>query len=259
MGKAMELETFISNQRMYFETLNSGQEWDGNVWDGKTWLKTRGTAKYYLSFSILGSKEQLPKRYADFAKAVVIAIYKMKRPSFAALNAYSTETRRLYNQLSAQGLSDPEQLRNGHFLNSIHELREAGYKNIYDAANNLSVIANLVDKHKISPTPIDFVNPVSAPPPRLKHDPKLERSALSSKLPSKEAMEAFAICTNNPLNNREEILLRIIDLHIALGTRAHETIMIPLDCWIEQDLLGANGKYIIDPIVNFSAKMHQIS
>jgi hypothetical protein len=53
--------------------------------------------------------------------------------------------------------------------------------------------------------PIAFVCQVEPPAPRLRHDPKLERETLSSKLPSKEAMVAYAQCTNSPINDREEI------------------------------------------------------
>ena len=178
----------------------------------------------------------------------------MKRPSYAALNAYLIETRRLFNHLAARGLSDPADFRIDHFHDTVEELRKSGYKNLYDAANNMAVIAKVIDRHCISSVPLNFINTISAPPPRLRHHPSSERNALPSKLPSKEALEAFAKCTNNPISDSEEILLRIIDLHIAMGTRVNETLLIPLDCWIERNLEGADGLPVVDPITGIHHK-----
>lgn len=254
----MKLESFVSRQREVFKEIDPQQDWESNSWNVNSWLRTRGTKNLALPFNMLGSQEPLPQRYADFAKGIIVAIYQKKRPSHAALNAYLIETRRLFKQLSSRDLTDPTDLVNGHFNDSIEELRSSGYKNLYDAASNLAVIAALVDQHEISRVPLDFVIPVATPTPRMRHDPKVERTGLSSKLPSKEAMEAFAFCTNNPINDREEILLRIIDLHISMGTRINETLHIPEDCWIEQSLLGADGKPVIDPISGTNCKEYGI-
>jgi len=244
----MRLEDFIERQRDVLESLDPNQSWDEKNWDTKNWLKTRGSRSLYLPFTILGTKDPLPKDFSDFSKSMIVAIYQAKRPSYAALYAYLNEIRRLFNILSSQGKFHPSELRNGHFFDSIKILKESKYKNIYDAANNMGVIAIFIDKYELSEIPIDFVNPISAPPPRLRHDPKIEQSTLPSKLPSKEALEAFAACTNNPISESEEIILRVIDLHIAMGTRVNETLVIPLDCWIEHDLIGADGEYVIDPM-----------
>lgn len=243
------LEQFIGEQRAIFSLLNDAPEWSGIVWDTRGWLNTRMSGKsQLLPFTKLNTKEALPSPYIDFAKAMIVAIFQAKRPSYSAIAAYSIALRRLFLRLDDQGLSHPADLRGEHFYEAIQELKNSGYKNLYDAANVIAVIANLIDKYRLATAPIDFINPIKAPPPRLRHDPKKEREELSTKLPSKEAMEAFAYCTNNPINDREEILLRTIDLHIAIGSRINETLVIPLDCWVSQPLFDANGKAVIDEI-----------
>ncbi|MEB0141203.1 MULTISPECIES: hypothetical protein [unclassified Undibacterium] len=240
-------EQFIAEQRAIFSLLSETPEWSGATWDTSGWLNTRMSGKsQLLPFTKLNTKEALPSPYIDFAKAIIVAIFQAKRPSHSAIVAYSIALRRLFCQLVDQGLFHPEELRGEHFYGVIQELKNREYKNLYDASNVMAVIANLVDKYKLAGVPIDFVNPIKAPSPRLRHDPKKEREELSTKLPSKEAMEAFAYCTNNPINDREEILLRTIDLHIAIGSRINETLVIPLDCWVSQPLLGADGQVVTD-------------
>ena len=59
-------------------------------------------------------------------------------------------------------------------------------------------------------------------------------------------MEAYALCTNHPLNDSEEILLRVIDLLIATGQRGNEVAVIPYDCWVERAIRGATSEIVVD-------------
>lgn len=107
-----------------------------------------------------------------------------------ALTAYLIGIRRLYDSLSKADCADPAILTNGHFHEVVEGLKRREYKNLYDAANCLQVIGTVIDKHRLTKLPIAFVCQVEPPAPRLRHDPKLEREAMPSKLPSKEAMVA---------------------------------------------------------------------
>ena len=80
------------------------------------------------------------------------------------------------------------------------------------------------------------------------HDPDraVKQRKSDDRLPSREAMEAYALCTNNPTNDGEEILLRVIDLLIATGQRGNEVAVIPYDCWVERPIIGAKGEVVVD-------------
>jgi len=238
---------FINRQRQYFQTLNTPGQWEDSHWHADPWLEARGPKSRRFPFTILDTASPLPPPFCDFAKALFLAIYQQKRPKYAALNAYLIGIRRLYSALSKADCDDPTNLTNGHFHEIVEDLKRQNYKNLYDAANCLQVLGAVIDKHKLARWPIAFECQVRPPAPRLRHDPAAEREALPSKLPSKEAMVAYAQCTNNPINDREEILLRIIDLHIALGSRINESLIIPFDCWVEQDLRNNQNEMIVEP------------
>ncbi|WP_139026517.1 hypothetical protein [Achromobacter arsenitoxydans] len=238
------MDEFISRQRKYFDAVKIPGNWEDSHWCADDWLEVRGVKSRQFPFTILGTVTPLPEKFSDFSKALFLAVHQQKRPKFAALNAYLIGIRRLYDVLPSTRCADPADLTNDRFHDVVERLKRQNYKNLYDAANCLEVLGSLIDKYKLTTQPIGFVSGVSAPAPRLRHDPKAEREALPSKLPSKEAMVAYAQCTNSPINEREEILLRIIDLHIALGTRINESLLIPLDCWIERDVRDRNNSVI---------------
>lgn len=240
------MDEFITRQREYFKAMKISGRWGDSHWSSDPWLEVRGVKSRQFPFTILGTTTPLPEKFGDFSKALLLAIYQQKRPKFAALNAYLIGIRRLHHSLSATHGADPRELTSDRFHEVVETLKRQNYKNLYDAANCLEVLGSIIDKHKLTRLPIGFCSGLRAPTPRLRHDPKAEREALPSKLPSKEAMVAYAQCTNNPINEREEILLRIIDLHIALGTRINESLLIPLDCWIERDMRDTDDAVILE-------------
>ncbi|WP_433694617.1 hypothetical protein [Herbaspirillum seropedicae] len=232
----MSIADFVVRQRQYFLSLKIPGQWEDSHWDACPWLEVRGIKTRQFPFTVLGTSTPLPHHFSDFAKAMLLAIYQLKRPKFSALVAYLLGIRRLYDTLSTTDCTDPIGLTNGHFHNVVETLKRQNYKNLYDAANCLEVLGKAIDKYKLTSVPIGFVCQVQPPVPRMRHDPTTEREALPSKLPSREAMVAYAQCTNNPINDREEILLRIVDLHIALGARINESLLIPFDCWVEREV-----------------------
>lgn len=240
----MKTDDFVARQRQYFRELNTAEPWESVRWGADPWLESRGLKSRQFPFTILGTSDPLPFPFIDFAKALFLAVYQQKRPKYAALTAYLIGIRRLFDRLYATGTTDPSALTGSHFHDIVEILKREGYKNLYDAANCLAVLGTSIDKHRLTNVPIGFICQVQPAAPRLRHDPKVEREELSSKLPSKEAMVAYAQCTNNPINEREEILLRIIDLHIALGSRINESLLIPLDCWVEREIRDNNNSVI---------------
>lgn len=166
--------------------------------------------------------------------------------------AYSIAVRRLFNAAFERCETDPSQLTRGDFDRVVGFLRVSGYKNTYDAVSHLKVIADTIDKLQITKIAIHFEHDVRPEKTRHDyislHDPDraVKQRKSDDKLPSREAMEAYALCTNHPLSDAEEILLRVIDLLIATGQRGNEVSVIPYDCWVERPIKGTLGEVVVD-------------
>jgi hypothetical protein len=147
--------------------------------------------------------------------------------------------------MHARGESCPTELTRWHFESVMDFLRTTEYKNLYDSSANLKVISSVLDKKQLTPYPIGFTAITSTRNYFAYYnqtDPITEEERIGDeKLPSYEAMQAYAQCTNQPINDREEILLRTIDLLIAMGQRGNEVTLIPLDCWVEKLVTDATG------------------
>ncbi len=166
--------------------------------------------------------------------------------------AYSIAVRRLYNAAFERCETDPSQLTRADFDRVVGFLRISGYKNTYDAVSHLKVIADTIDKLQITEIAIHFEHNVRPEKTRHDyislHDPDraVKQRKSDDKLPSREAMEAYALCTNHPLSDGEEILLRVIDLLIATGQRGNEVAVIPYDCWVERPIKDELGEVVMD-------------
>ncbi|ETV37105.1 hypothetical protein Q048_00014 [Pseudomonas aeruginosa BWHPSA043] len=171
---------------------------------------------------------------------------------FSMVAAYNIATRRLYNSLYERGEADPLRLMRSDFDRVVGFLRASSYKNLYDAISHLKVIADTIDKFQITEIAIHFEHDVR--PEKARHcyislydpDREVKQRKSDEKLPSREAMEAYALCTNHPLSDSEEILLRVIDLLIATGQRGNEVTVLPYDCWIERPIKDTAGELVLD-------------
>lgn len=256
------LEAFIRQEQKIFLTLPIETSWESIRWEVKDWLPYRLKAPtitfetHRQSLERYGypvpPKAPLPLLFQDFSKAVVIHLQRTRGLNFSMVAAYNIAVRRLYNALFERKESDPSQLTRGDFDRVVEFLRVSGYKNLYDAISHLKVIAELIDKLQITKIAIHFEH--NARPEKTRHDyisphdpdRTVKQRKYDNKLPSREAMEAYAICTNNPLSDGEEILLRVIDLLIATGQRGNEVSVIPYDCWVERPIRDALGEVILD-------------
>jgi hypothetical protein len=264
MQAAVEkLNEFIHEEKAFFASLDTQICWDSERWEIQNWLFHRGKAAHLIFTYPRQAYMKLPAGFcapdseclspifADFTKAIAVYIYRTKAAGYMAIRNYVNECRRLYVILRRRNEDSPACFTRWHFEEAVKILEEIEYKNIYDATANLQVIASVLDKKKITPYPIDFKN--SFTPFRSKHSYKAiaeitedDKRINDEKLPSYDAMKAYAVCTNNPINDDEEILLRTIDLLIAMGQRGNEVTLIPYDCWVERPVKGRHGEVITD-------------
>jgi len=257
------LNGFIQEEKVFFAALNTPICWEAERWEIKGWLfhrerdaqllftyPKRAYMKFPTEFPAPESMSLSPI-YADFTKAIAVYLYRTKASGYIAIRNYVNECRRLYVILHRRDEHSPACLTRWHFEEVVRFLQATGYQNLYDAATNLQVIASIIDQKNISPYPIAFKHSFSPLESRHSYTAIAEMEAAdqrvgADKLPSREAMEAYSTCTNHPLNDEEEILLRTIDLLIAMGQRGNEVTLIPLDCWVERPSRGQLGEALTD-------------
>lgn len=255
-------ESFIGREQAFFESLPISTPWKASLWAVECWLPNRQNIQTMTFETLRKSLEQngypappkaaLPLDFQNFCKALVIYLQRTRNLKLSMVSAYSIAVRRLYNPLFERGVTDPTLLTRGDFERVVGFLGESGYKNIYDAISHLKVISDTIDKLELTEIAIHFESDSKPEKPRHNyvslHDPDrtVKQRKLDDKLPSREAMDAYALCSNNPISDGEEILLRVIDLLIATGQRGNEVALIPYDCWVERPIKGAVGEIIYD-------------
>lgn len=256
------LEGFIKQEQVNFQSLPIPTPWESTLWSVEHWLPQRlkqptitfETHRQSLEkngYSV-PPKAALPLDFQDFCKALIVYLQRTRSLKFSMAAAYNIAVRRLYNPLFERGVSDPTQLTRGDFDRVVGFLRESGYKNLYDAISHLQVIADTIDNLQITEIAIHFEH--DAKPEKRRHDyislhdpdRAVKQRKSDDRLPSREAMEAYALCSNHPFSEGEEILLRVIDLLIATGQRGNEVAVIPYDCWVERPIKGTAGKVVVD-------------
>lgn len=256
------LEGFIAQEQKIFQSLPISTPWASPVWDVGSWLPQRDN-QHALTFEThrqalektgysAPPKGPLPFTFQDFSKALIVYLQRTRNLKFSMAAAYNIAVRRLYNPLFERGVSDPTQLTRGDFDRVVGFLRESGYKNLYDAISHLQVVADTIDSLQLTEIAIHFEH--DAKPEKRRHDyislhdpdRAVKQRKSDDRLPSREAMEAYALCSNNPISESEEILLRVIDLLIATGQRGNEVAVIPYDCWVERPIKGATGEVVVD-------------
>lgn len=255
------LDNFIEEERKLFKIQVENIVWDDITWNIENWLFHRGTNKLFSfksqkrfskelpNYYLKTDGSPLPYPYIDFVKSCISYLKRTKNQKYASLNAYLNEFKRLYVIMHMRGEKSPEKLTRWHFEEVINYLKTIKYKNLYDSATNLKVISNILDSKRITDHPINFIHNI-IPVNNYYSKKEITRTDVDyrneDKLPSYEALKAYAECTNVPINPNEEILLRAIDLLIATGMRVNEVAFIPYDCWVEKKKLDENGKPIKD-------------
>lgn len=256
------LEDFIGQEKTIFRSLPISTPWESTLWSVERWLPQRNKQNA-LTFEthrqalektgyLAPPKGPLPFAFQDFCKALIVYLQRTRSLKFSMVAAYNIAVRRLYNPLFERGVSDPTQLMRGDFDRVVGFLRDSGYKNLYDAISHLQVIAEMIDNLQLTEIAIHFEH--AAKPEKRRHDyislhdtdRAVKQRKSDERLPSREAMEAYAVCSNNPLSDGEEILLRVIDLLIATGQRGNEVAVIPYDCWVERPIKGTTGEVVVD-------------
>ncbi|MBZ9632646.1 hypothetical protein LB465_17850 [Salegentibacter sp. LM13S] len=256
------LDNFISEEKLFFNALDTGIAWEAEKWDVSDWLMHRGKDKFlnFDSYSRmtktnfsnypLPKKSPLPYPFSDFVKSLIVYLNRTKEIGFASSKAYLNDCRRLHIIMAFRNENCVTVITRWHFEEALSFLKQINYKNLFDAAANLQAISNIIDSKKLTKNEISFIHSIKSKN-RYYNYTSIKKIEISErigndKLPSYEALVAYAQCTNNPLNDSEEILLRTLDLLMAMGLRGNEVTHIPVDCWVETNVLDQNQEIVRD-------------
>lgn len=279
------LHEFIELEKQHLAQAAPDINWSHECWSTKNWLLNRSKDQTLLfrelsdAASARRKSTPLPADFADFCKAIVVHFQRTRGLSHMGVRVYLFDLRRIFNSFFKQGYVSPLPFLRWHFEETAQAMKEQNYSGIYDSCTRLQAISELIDKKQLTKSPIGFQHGMTPNSKYLRYvplidpgrDEKIRKDA--GKLPSREALEAYAECTNNPLNDDEEILLRTIDLLIVMGQRGNEISCLPLDCWVERPLkdsignliLDANGRPILEigiryyPEKNFETRIHWLA
>ena len=256
--KNKKIDQFVAEAKERFKSLNVNSNWEDSYWNTSDWLPHRGqsqviefkTIRTKIPWSIKGG-QSISIDYQDFMKALIIHIQHQRGSGFISTKNYCIELRRIYCLvMHPRKERSAAVLTTWHFQQALEFRKEEKYKNLYDTAANLKLVADSIDSLSLLDRKLDFQH--SFKPDSSRHAPKKlskledDNTREEEKLPSAELFEAYAQITNNPINDHEKILLRTIDLLIATGQRANEVSLIPYDCWVEREKLDSEGNLIRD-------------
>jgi hypothetical protein len=235
-------------------TTYEGVAWENFCWDVTRYInRSRAHDKRRLKLYFTQQRKSTSEpyvpfepKYADFAKAIILKRASQRMVGYAFQKAMLVALRYLYGSLVRGGTTDPTLLETHHFQAAVLEAcRTVVPSSAYRIGALLREVADFVNDNQITLIPIRFNNPIPHPPEGDGTDPQSQAEGLE-KMPSRATLEALADASNNPLDDEEKILLRVIDLHVVGGFRTGEAATIPLDCWVEEAVIGRDGRPKID-------------
>lgn len=235
--------------------------WEEPIWniDGNNIKRRHDKRKHNLFFtcSRINRKEktvQFEKPFADFAKAFIVMRSVQRNAGYSHQKLAIDALRYLHDTLlkssSATNYSNaptPSQLTLFHFKDAVNQLVKTRKINgAYTIALRLQELSKFIDNNSLTRTKINFKNFIKRPEPEDGRSTEDQKKGLE-KLPSSNALKALAEASNNPLDENEKIILRIIDLLVSGGFRIGEVLSLRKDCWVEEPILDEKFKKQVDP------------
>lgn len=233
--------------------------WDDCRWDitkfGKPLAhEKRSLNLYFTPHSRVGPQPTDRKNisyeqpFADFAKSIITTRASERGLSFKGHTHMMIALRYLYDALLHAGSADPTHLNRKIFAIAMTSVQaKASGWTIYHVGKTLQEVSRWMDERQLTRAEIDFVNNIPCPSKGDGLDPESQARGLL-KMPSATALDALADISNNPGNDNERIIVRIIDLLVIGGFRIGEVLSIPLDCWVEAPALTDLGKFKTNPV-----------
>jgi len=227
-------------------------DWDANYWEFPDRSRGSSSGEGGLHFSRTPATkgtapESFPDPYLGFVKAVVCRFEQRSAQGFAASGSQTliAACRWLFQQLEPRGV-DPTELTHGDFDAAAKAAESSMGEGAANIGSKLAFVANQLDHHAISVTPIDWRNTVKR---KGKHDgigPEADRRRLEL-MPSTDVLDCLAdLSSRSDLDDRETIIQRVIDLLVCTGFRINEALTLPRECLVEEAEVDDLGEPVLD-------------
>ena len=230
------------------------ENWDSPRWDLPRKSRASSAGDGGLCFTIDPSTKgnlaaPFPPRYMDFVKALVCRYEQKEVGGYAASNLQQVirAASFLFLQLSPdRGDADVTLVTAGHLERAAvraSESMNAGYKNI---RSKLIFIANLLVRDGIVPLALSWKCPPVSYNDRRAVAPDEDRLR-NDHMPSADVLDAIAdLSLRTDLDDRDLLLVRIVDLLVCAGFRINEALTLPNDCLVEEAALDEDGIQLLD-------------
>jgi len=230
-------------RRLYFTRRE-----DVNVTLGLVKAQGKANKRIYVSFK---------DPFADFAKVIVRMRASQRGVGYSFQKAMVMALRWLYESMLRTSGPDPISLTRQHFQDAVTDAAKYhGHQSAFAIGQLLEEISNFVDEHQLGLKRINFKNPIEHPTPGDGRDEESQEKGMK-KMPSQAALDALATASNEPLDEDEQIILRALDLLVVGGFRIGEMLTIPVNCWVEEEVIE-NGREKFDPMTGEPLKKYGI-
>lgn len=223
---AQRLQDLVDKARL--GNVHKDSKFDANYWSipPRARASSAGEGGIHFTQENASKGTQLPpfpEPFLSFMKAVV-TVYDARTVSGYSASQLQTMVaagRWLFKQFGVRD-PDPCALVDGDFERAARDAQSAmggGSKNI---GSKLGIIAQIIDDHGISFSPIDWRNPIKAADKHTQIGPVADRRR-DELMPSNEVLDALAqISARTDLDVRDLIIQRTIDLLVSGGFRINE-------------------------------------
>lgn len=230
------------------------EDWSSIRWDLRRRTRASSAGDGGLCFTIDRSTKgnlavPFPPGYMDFVKALVCRYEARKSGGFAASNLQQVirAASYLFGQLSPdRDDADVALITAGHFELAASKASadmKAGYRNI---RSKLIFISEVLVRDSIVPVALSWKCPPASYSDRRAVAPDEDRLR-SEHMPSPEVLDALAdLSLRDDLDDRDLLLVRIVDLLICAGFRINEALTLPQDCLVEEAAVDDDGDQLMD-------------
>lgn len=247
---AQSLQNLVGKARL--GNIHKDSKFDANYWSIPSRARASSAGEGGIHFTIenAGKGKQLPpfpEPFLSFMKAVVTVYDARTVTGYSAsqLQALVAAGRWLFKQF---GIRDPDPcaLVHGDFERAARDAQSAMGEGAVNIGSKLGIIAQIIDDHGISFSPIEWRNPLKRSGKHTQIGPVADRRR-DELMPSNEVLDALAqISARTDLDVRDLIIQRTIDLLVCGGFRINEVLTMPRDCLYTENELDDHGRPVLD-------------
>lgn len=198
-------------------------------------FSNRETSKKGWSRVRMEERQPMAQPFLDFARSFVRLHAESSSPNITILRKDLAILSILEALLKTTGAADPTLLTIGHFKDAEAMLKtDYAARTAYKMSNMLENVAEQIDRHKITATPIRYRTGIKRPNDgdELTEGGQTEGA---EKMISEDALRALADIYRSPADEVEKLIGDVCAILVASGFRIGELLALPVDCWFEDE------------------------